>query len=159
MDSDSRKSAEQVIGVLACIDLGSKPARLATPPGPGERRVLWMPVGLRRGRPLALRFLQCRKFGESEAEVLGEQLDLFAGLRLLARFEGGNRLGDGLLQIPQLGERHGRQVEIRHRVLRLIQYRRRNRAEPARQETSGAGGSGRELGDPTPPFRVLSPWS
>lgn len=68
--------------------MGCKPARLATPAGPGEGRVLRMPVDLRRGRPFALRLLEFRQFGESEAEVLGEHLDLVAGCRLLPGFEG-----------------------------------------------------------------------
>ena len=56
-------SAEQLVRVFACIDMGSKPARLATPTGPGEGRVLRMPVDLRRGRPFALRLLEFRQFG------------------------------------------------------------------------------------------------
>ena len=75
-----------------------------------------------------------RQFGEGEAELLGEHLDLFAGLRLLPGFEGGNRLGNGLLQIAQLSEGHSRQVEIRHRVLRLIQCVWRIRAQPLGQD-------------------------
>lgn len=127
--------------------MGGKPARLATPTGPGEGRVLRMPVGFRRGRLFALRLFECRQFGEGEAEVLCRHLDIFAGLCLLPHFEGGDGLGHGLLQIPQIAELHVRQVEIRHRVLRLIQRVWRTRAEPAWQEIGGAGGLGGR-GDP-----------
>jgi hypothetical protein len=50
-------SIEQFARILACIDLGGKPVRLATPSGLGEGRVLGMPIDLGRRRPLALRLL------------------------------------------------------------------------------------------------------
>ena len=87
-----------------------------------------------------LRFLECR---QGEAGFLGKSLDLFAGLYPLPQLEGGNCLGDGLLQIPQIGELQDREVEIRHQLLRFIQYNSVRRARIALQESSGAGGLGR----------------
>ena len=90
-------SAEQLIRVLACIDMGGKPARLAPLAGPGERRVVGMPIDLCRRRPFALRFFEFRQFGQGEAEFFGKHLDLFTRFRLLPQLKGGNRPGDRLL--------------------------------------------------------------
>jgi hypothetical protein len=74
-------------------------------------------------------------------------------LCLLPHLEGGNCLGDGLLQIPQIGERQDREVEIRHQLLRFIQYNSVHRARIALQESSGAGGLRRRSYTFSPPGR------
>lgn len=86
------RSTDQLARILAYFEIGGKPARLVSPPGPGEGRVIVRPVNLRRRPPLGLRLRWFRRLGKSEAEFLWQHLDLFVGGLLLPHVEGGNRM-------------------------------------------------------------------
>lgn len=76
------------------------PPASAPPAGPGERRVLWVPV-FRWRRCTGGFHLGADQFGKGVAQIPGEGFHLGAGFRLLPILEDEDRHGDVLLEFVQ----------------------------------------------------------
>jgi len=106
----------QILRRIARISGCYKPQWFTPTAGPSEARVFWMTIFRRRGHASGFH-LGTDQVGQRVAHLFGDRVQLSACLGFMTVLIAENRLGEVLLQLPQLFERQCLEIEFSHACL------------------------------------------